>query len=378
MLLAVGVAAVDHPKPHCSIDTQAAGTYLNGSVPMNDNPWTHFDAPMTKGFNLTNGEDWSFEGASADGQSGMGFTFSRGTVAGNTAAQRMFIAVVWPNGTRFMESSFADTSTVEACKDLTKGTWYNATSGMNWTFEASKDFKRTVVTAQSTTVQGTITLDAISPAVYPNGLVYPHTHGDNLFAPHMYWVENVAVGVVSANLTIRGTPFVLKGIGGRERNWNDFAWAKVSTRWDMIRAKVGPYTAMAWTFDSRVDGKTYFSGVVMEGKKVLFRTLTQEVSKTKNYGSLSLRNNGAVRLSSDPSSAMPLPESRHTGYLLELVEPKTGKQWRFEADYTKCVYWFPAGLEARLGGFVGSVRGGLVGGPQHSGLISGTAMEHDI
>ncbi|KAH7112793.1 hypothetical protein B0J11DRAFT_511561 [Dendryphion nanum] len=377
ILLAAGVAGVTLPNHHCSIDTQTAGAYVNGSVSMNDNPWTHFDAPMTKGFNLTNGEDWSFEGVSTDGQSGMGFTFSRGTVSGHNLAQRIFFAVVWPNGTRFMESTFADVSTIEVCKDLTKGTWYNGTSAMNWTFEASKDYTHTVVNIQSATVQGTFTLDAVSPAVYPNGLIYPHPRGDNLFAPSLYWVENVPVGIVTANLTIRGTPFVLEGIGGRERNWNSFAWAQVSARWDMFRAKVGPYTLMAWTFKSKIDGQTYFSGVLMQGMKVLFRTQTQQVSKTESYGSLSLQSSGKVRLSSNPGSATPLPESRHTGYLLELVAPKTGKRWRFEVNYTKCVYWFPAGASARLGGFVGAIKGGLVGGPQYSGRASGTAMEED-
>lgn len=377
ILLAAGVTGVTLPKHHCSTDTQVAGAYVNASVPMNDNPWTQFDAPMTKGFNLTAGEDWSFEGVSADGQSGMGFTFSRGTVAGHPLAQRMFLAVVWPNGTRFMESTFADVSTIEVCKDVTRGTWYNGTSGMNWTFEASRDYARTVVTVQSATVQGRFTLDAVSPAVYPNGLIYPKPHGDNLFAPFLYWVENVPVGVAAADLTIRGTPFLLKGIGGRERNWNSFAWAQVSDLWDMFRAEVGPYTLMAWTFESKIDGQTYFSGVLMQGKRVLFRTQTQQVSTTDNYGSLSLQNNGTVRLSSDPSSTTPLPESRHTGYLLELVAPTTGKRWKFEVDYTKCVYWFPAGPSARLGGFVGAIKGGLVGGPRHSGRASGTAMEKD-
>src|SRR5688500_2898409 len=93
ILLAISteaIAGVALPAQHCCFtDAQAAGVFVNGSVSMNDNPWTHFDAPMTKGFNITNGEDWSFEGVSADGQSGMGFTFSRGTVAGHALAQRI-------------------------------------------------------------------------------------------------------------------------------------------------------------------------------------------------------------------------------------------------------------------------------------------------
>ncbi|KAK3370938.1 hypothetical protein B0T24DRAFT_594809 [Lasiosphaeria ovina] len=375
LVVAATAAATGCIHDCCSNNTHAAGAYVNGTVHMKDSPWTPFDAPMTEGFNLTNGEDWSFEGVSADGQSGMGFTFSRGTVAGHALAQRMFLAVVWPNGTRFIESTFADVSTIQACKYATKGTWYNGTSGMNWTFEATNDYSRTLVKVESATVRGTFTLDAISPAIYPNGLVYPHPRGDNWFAPYLYWVENVPVGVAEANLTIRGTPFILEGIGGRERNWNSFAWAEISTSWDMVRGKVGPYTLMAWRFESKIDGQTYFSSVLMKEKDVIFRTLAQHVSTTEPYGSFNLDNNGTVRLSSDPSAATSLPESKHTGYVLEMVIPATEKRWRFEVDYTKCVYWFAAGSDGRLGGFVGAIKGGLVGGRQYSGRASGTTME---
>ena len=82
-----------------------------------------------------------------------------------------------------------------------------------------------------------------------------------------------------------------------------------------------------------------------------------------------------VRLTSDPVSTKPLSPSRHTGYAIEMVDPRSGQHWKFEVDYTKCVYWFPAGDAAKIGGFVGAVRGGMVGGPQYNGRASGTAQE---
>lgn len=143
----------------------------------------------------------------------------------------------------------------------------------------------------------------------------------------------------------------------------------------MFRAAIGPYTLMAWAFVSKVDGERYFSGVVMEGGNVVFRTESMRVSGTERYGALRLRNDGVVRLASEDGASKPLPESRHTGYGLELVDPGTGERWEFEMEYTRCVYWFAAGTEGRLGGFVGAIKGGLVGGPQYSGRSSGTAME---
>jgi len=114
---------------------------------------------------------------------------------------------------------------------------------MNWTFAASKGYTRTFVAVQSATIQGTFTLDTISPVICPNGLNYSNPHGDNLFLASLYWMENVPVGIAVANLTIRGTPFVLKGIGGRERNWNSFAWAQIVARCGTIRTEFGPYTS---------------------------------------------------------------------------------------------------------------------------------------
>jgi hypothetical protein len=300
---------------------------------------------------------------------------TRGLIVGKAGSQRALFTAVWPNGTRYMETMWADVSTVKVCQDVTILTWYNGTSGMNWTIEAAKDFSRTVVHIESAHIQGTFTLTPVAPPIYPNGLVYPDPQGDNKFAPSLWWVESVPVGAAKAEFTIRGTPFALSGIGGRERNWNSFPWAQVSARWDMFRAQVGPYTILSWTFESRIDGQTYFSSVIMEGKAVVFRTQTQQVSVTEAYGSFELAYDGSVRLSSDPAAAQPLPESRHTGYVMEMVAPATGEHWKFQVDYTKSVYWFQAGSDAKTAGFTGTITGGLVGGAQYDGYVSGNAME---
>ncbi|KAH6678756.1 hypothetical protein F5X68DRAFT_245144 [Plectosphaerella plurivora] len=366
-----------HPQT-CSVDVATHDVFVNGKVTMTNDPQIHFDGPMTGGFNASAGEDWSFEGVAADGNSAMAFTLTRGLIVGRAGSQRGLLTAVWPNGTRYMESMWADNSTIEACRDSTTGTWFNGTSGLNWTIQASADFSSTVVRIESANLQGTITLDAISPPLYPNGLVYPSPQGDYAFAPYLYWAESVPVGVVNVNLTMHGSPFVLSGIGGRERNWHSFPWATISARWDMIRAQIGPYTLMSLTYESKIDGQTYFSAVIMEGMEVVFRTRTQQVSTTETYGSFDLAYNGTVRLSSDPALATPLPESRHTGYKLNWVSPATGEHWKFNIDYTKCVYWFPAGQDGRVAGFAGTVTGGLVGGEQYVGRVSGNAMEKNL
>ena len=374
ILLASAVTATSLAKLGCTTDTRHAGVYTNGTIRMNENPLLPFDSPMTDGFNLTTGEEWSFEGVSADGKSGMAYMLSRGTIAGHLLAQRTFIAIVWPNGTRYMESAFADVSTIQMCKHSTIGTWYNETSGLNWRFESSNDYSQTVVKIDSATIKGTITLDSLAPAVYQNGLVYPDRRGNVLFAPYIYWAETVPVATTEVNLVIKGTPYTIKGIGGRERNWNSFNWAQLSLTWNMLRATAGPYTLMAWIYTSRVDGQTYFTSVIMKGKEVVFRTQEREASTTSTFGSLDPAYDGPVHLTSDPSGK-PLPPSKHTGYVLEMVDPNANKHWKFEIDYTQTVYLFPSSNITRVGGFVGALKGGLVGGPQYLGRASGNVQD---
>lgn len=330
---------------------------------------------MLSVFNTTTGEDWSFDAVSEDGQAAMGLTFSRGTVADHPLAQRMFFAAVWPNGTRYMESTFAEMSTIRSCKSSTFGTWYNSTSTSLWTFEASKDFSNTHVTVESPTVKGTYSLVSLAPAVYPNGLQYPSAGGDPLFAPYLYWEESVPVGLMEVNLTIRGTPFVFKGMSGRERNWNSFGWADISAQWDQARAVIGPYTFIAWIYESKVDHQVYFSSVLMKDRKVIFRTQSQQESNTLAYGSFTQTQTGTVHLASEPTSGHQLPQSNFTGYKLEMIDPTSREHWKFEVEFTKCVYWFKAGTSAIIGGYAGTVKGGEVGGNQYTGLASGTAQQ---
>lgn len=369
------VLALPRTETKCTSHRTLAGEYVNGTSDMDGDPLAHFDAPMVSNFNLTATEDWSFDGVSTDGAMGISIFFSRGTVAGHTAAQRLLIAVTWPNGTRYLENAFAQESIVLQCKESTAGIWANSTSGLNWTFEVSNDYKHTIMTIDSKTVKGTYTLESISPAVYPNGRIYPDRNGNPLFAPFLYWVENVPIGIVQTNLTILGTPFILNGIGGREHNWNSDSWGAISARWDMVRGAIGPYNFIAWTYESRFDRQTYFSIVLMKGQDVIFRTEQPELSVTNNYGSIQHKTDGPVHLTSDPKSPLQLPKSSFTGYILDLVSPKTKESWRFELDFTKPVYWFAATEDANIGGFVGNATGGLIGAEQYTGIVSGSAQE---
>jgi len=376
MLAAVAVPASVRTT-ECTGSLALDGVYTSGDVDMGGDPLTHFDAPQVSLFNASAIEDWSFDGVSHDGSAGMSFFFSRGAVAGHVAAQRLFLSVVWPNGTRYMESVFVHKSIVYQCRSHTTARWTNDTAGVRWTFTSPIDYSNTVVTIDSPTVKGTYTIKALTPAVYPNGLEYPSAEGDPLFAPGLYWEENVPVGAVEANLSIRGTPFTLSGYGGREKNWNSRAWADISADWDMVRASVGPYAFIVWRYTSQVDGNSYFSMVLFKDRQVVFRTsrLGASNAEGKAYGSVTLTNTGPVHLASAPGSSLPLPESRFTGYILNFASPETKQHWRFAVDFTKTVYWFPASSKLSIGGFVGNVTGGLVGGKQFTGLASGSAQE---
>lgn len=376
-MAAVAVVPACVPSTECTSSSALDGVYISGDVDMGGKPLTHFDAPQISLFNKTAIEDWSFDAVSQDGSAGMSFFFSRGTVVGHVAAQRLFFSVVWPNATRYMESVFVRQSVVHQCRDFTTATWTNDTAGVRWTFTSLIDYSKTAVTIDSPTVKGTYTIKALTPPVYPNGLEYPNAAGGPLFAPELYWEETVPIGAVEAHLSILGTPFALSGYGGREKNWNSRAWADISADWDMVRAKVGPYAFIVWRYTSQVDGNTYFSMVLFKDRQVIFRTSRFGASNVegKTYGSVTLTDTGLVHLSSTPSSSRPLPDSRFSGYILDFTSPETRQHWRFAVDFTKTVYWFPASPKLSIGGFVGNVTGGFVGGEQFNGLASGSAQE---
>ncbi len=105
--------------------------------------------------------------------------------------------------------------------------------------------------------------------------------------------------------------------------------------------------------------------------KVIFKTqIGGNETSAKRYGVISSKTDGIVNLFSPG-----MTNSRSTGYSFEMVTLGTGERWKFEIDFTKSVYWFPASKTASIGGSVGSVSGGLVGGKQYVGLSSGNLQE---
>ncbi len=183
------------------------------------------------------------------------------------------------------------------------GTWRNATRAHSatWRFEASDDYKHTLLIIDSPGIKGTYRLTSMTPPLYPNGLKYPNAQGNPLFAPLLYWVENVPVGIVEANITIDGTPFEFHGIGGRERNWNSKPWGEISGRWNMARGLVGPYAFIIWEYLSKVDGKAYFSAVLTEKGKVVLKTqLNVDGGAGDSFATIEVKTQGPVHLSSQP------------------------------------------------------------------------------
>lgn len=358
----------------CINDPTTEGVITEGLVELIDDPLRNFDAIMIPIYNGSAIEDWSHDAVSTDGSTGLAFTSSRGSIGGVPGAQRLFLAAVWPNGTRYMENTFTEASNIETCPYKTTTRWFNATGGLDWTFEYSTDFQDTLVTINSPTIKGSITLKALVPPLYPNGLEYPNPKGKPLFAPWLYWVENVPMGVIEANLTILDTPFVLRGFGGRERNWLSRSWADTSANWDMMRGVVGPYSYIGWMHHSNVEG-SQFSMVLLRDDKVVFRTERSKPFNSEPWASITQTADGPFRLTSGPGDEVSLPDSTFTGYALEMVAPESGDHWKFDMDFTQTVYWFPAGKSALIGGYAANVTGGLVGDSIYEGLGSGNLQE---
>ncbi|KAG5794171.1 hypothetical protein H9Q69_006789 [Fusarium xylarioides] len=362
----------------CFEHQATAGKFVDGPATMSVDPLIGFDSPMVSVFNSTVSENWSFDAVSHDGRASIVVYLTRGTVANNVGAQRGLISVSWANGTRYMENVFVNMSTLTTCPKSTSGLWTNNAKNVSWGFTASTDFKTSVVTIKSSTINGTFTLKNRGPPIYPGGLVYPNAKASVMFAPEMYWQEQFPVADAEVDLDIRGTPFVLSGVGGRDKNWNPRPWAVISGNWDMGRIVAGPYGLMFWNYTSAVDGQSYFSATLMEGRDVIFRTSNGQPSCSRTYGTIKLTNSGGVHLASAPGAISPLPKSRHTGYIIDLVSPKTGKHWRSALDFSQTTFWFPASETLNVGQFGGIVSGGLVRREDFKGVASGSVQEYVV
>ncbi|KAK4149426.1 hypothetical protein C8A00DRAFT_18883 [Chaetomidium leptoderma] len=375
--MAASTASAALKGDKCTEHRALVGEFVQGPAMVSANPSTHFDSPMVTVFDDSVSENWSFDAVSEDGKASLVLYLTRGTVANKVAAQRGLISVAWANGTRYMENAFVDDSILTTCPETTSGLWTNTSGNITWAFTASKDFKQSVVTIKSPTINGTFKLKSRGPPIYPGGLVYPHAQASVLFAPEMYWQEQFPVADAEVRLDIRGTSFHWNGVGGRDKNWNPRPWAIISQNWDMGRAIVGPYGLMFWNYTSAVDGRSYFSATVTKGNQVIFRTANQEAScsNSKRYGTITLTNTGPVHLSSPPGSEKPLPESRHTGYLIDLMSPKTSEHWQFTIDFSQTTFWFRASETLHVGQFAGHASGGLVGKKKYKGVTTGSVQE---
>ena len=67
------------------------------------------------------------------------------------------------------------------------------------------DFARGAITIASPTINGTYNITARTPPLYPDGTTYPSRNATTLFAPQLYWTENVLVGDVQAEFNVEGT-----------------------------------------------------------------------------------------------------------------------------------------------------------------------------
>lgn len=360
----------------CFKHESLAGRFVDGPAKMSVDPLVAFDSPMVSVFNSTVSENWSFDAVSHDGRASIVVYLTRGSVANTVGAQRGLISVSWANGTRYMENAFMNMSTLTTCPRSTSGLWTNNDRNVSWGFTASTNFKKSVITIESLTINGTFTLKNRGPPIYPGGLVYPNAKASVMFAPEMYWQEQFPVADAKVNLDIQGTPFVLSGVGGRDKNWNPRPWAVISGNWDMGRLIAGPYGLMFWNYTSAVDGQSYFSATLMKDGDVIFRTSNGHPLRDQAYGTIKLTNSGGVHLTSAPGAMYVLPKSRHTGYIVDLMSPKTREHWRFTLDFSQTTFWFPASANLTVGQFGGIVYGGLVNGKDFKGVASGSVQEY--
>ncbi|EHK20207.1 uncharacterized protein TRIVIDRAFT_47972 [Trichoderma virens Gv29-8] len=328
-----------------------------------DDPETPKMAPL----NSTGGEQWEFDGVSDDGLMAFCFGFYRDPNyailgSGNLRLSAEFSRV---NQERFMRVDYPTSSTVESCPWGTRGVWKS--DDYSYTFEITKDMKVARIGVNTDDLKGSLIMNSLIPARYPDGSTYPNSEANTEVVPYFRWVEPIPAADVWVDLEIEGKPYKWSGLGGHERLWTAFSWFTCLHGMTATRIKAGPYAASHVSFTSAFDKSIYRPSTILSmNGEVIFSTTNEGVSTTDDYAILEKTYGGKVTGSL---------KDKVTGFELVMVSPKSKDQWSFIITNEGVGFEYMLGEGVGGTGYSGRAVGGPIGAKQYFGPAFAEALE---
>ncbi|KAF7163382.1 hypothetical protein CNMCM6106_000332 [Aspergillus hiratsukae] len=353
----------------CTTSYMTAYEVAKSNVPiwLSTSPMDDFEAPKILPLNASSGEQWEFDGVSADGMNAFIFGFYRdpGLSLMGSGNLRISAELAYANGTRFGRVDYASESILTSCPDGTRGTWKG--KGFSYTFEISKDMSRMRLGIDTPDLKGNIMITSKTLPRYADAQTWPSETAVTDIAPHFHWVEPIPVGEANVSLTVMGEPdFSWEGLGGHNRLWSPFNWFTCLKAMNAVRMTAGPYSLSYMKFTSRIDnGAEYASVLLMKDGEKLFSSTRGEPSETEDYVLMTKMYDGKVHGTL---------RDKVTGYELELVSPQRKKHWTFIMEHTNIAFEYLVGNGRGGSGFCSSSSGGPVGLEQFRGIALTEAL----
>ncbi|PGH15055.1 hypothetical protein AJ80_05680 [Polytolypa hystricis UAMH7299] len=362
--LLASLAVVDGRSPsRCRMSQMRKPDIVEGQVEIDTSPMKPFQWPAISAFNSTAWENWHFDGVAQDGTSALAVTFSRGTRApeSRNGILPIMLNAVWPNGTSFSKTLYAEHAMVEECVGATYGIWDGR--GFESRFEVARDSSQATILINSTDFDAELFLTSISKPRYANGLVFPDAEGSVAVVPLIYRNEAIPAGRANAEMKIVGELFSFEGIGGSDRTWAPFPRETLSDHWWWTRAVTGPYTLGFWNFTSAIDNSTYVGAYLDEDGESIFR-YHGNVAETCSGDCvrMTLLNDDRSRLNRKGSD-------KSTGFRIELQSGTSGEQWEFEIQHSNIVFENVSPTN-EYWQFANTAKGGAVGREMFRGAAS--------
>lgn len=355
-LLLAGLT-VAHPSPPCVTNTLTGFQSATGPVKIDTSPLTPFNTPRISALNQTAWEYWYFDTVSSTDKSSLAIAFFRdpNLAVFKQGNLRVSIDATFPNGTSFNTMVFVNQSTVTTCPKQTIGVWNTTSRGIEFSFVTSSDLKTAKIVVKTPQVQGTFSIKASAPPLYPAGENYPSARANMALAPLTYWDMPIPGGNAHSDLTISGTSFKINGPGSSVRNWAPYIWESLSKKWYWTHQDVGPYTVVYWQFVSAFDGKTYTTGWLSKDGKIIFKTRNGSKNKNGYATSRLLYKTGA--------NVHGRFADKNTGMVLDFFGPEKGhggksQHWHFEFTHTTINFEVPTQSNTKYSRFPTVAFGG--------------------
>ncbi|KAK6826217.1 hypothetical protein PG987_013711 [Apiospora arundinis] len=328
----------------------------------------NFETPKIRPLNSSAGEQWEFDGVSADGMQSFVFGFYRDpnyAILG-TGNFRLSMEFAFADRTRFYEVYYPERSVVESCPQGTRGMWYDEKDGYKFSFLVNAEMSEAIVTLKSDTLDGKAFIQSKARPLTADGQVWPAQNGSTEPVRHWHWSQPIPAGTVDLDVDIKGRKVAWSGMGGHERFWSAFSWFTCLANLQAVRAMLGPYVLSFFGFGSNlVKGQSHQSVVLFKNGVPIFQSTHPNSSATDDYVLVSKTYGGAV------TGTL---EDKVTGFQLELVSPRNRRHYTFFVEHTNLGFEYILGEGVGGSGFSGRARGGHVGLDQYEGIALSEAL----